>query len=180
MAPLDLTLGDLEKSRSFRYWVVEEWYVVNIFPSSIWLNLDVTLSWLYSLLADVFFRFPGGLSCLTLPCLHGLVSFLTAFNYLMCSAFEWYNGYWLLVYFKVSTVIIIIIIIISCGQCYMCYPFKIPNQHNLPPKAPHTHTHTPKKNTGKSIYVYVVSLHVLCMIIMHHKTCKIATCVILL
>ena len=37
MVPLDLTLNDLEssKSRSFRYCMVEERYVVNIFPSSI-------------------------------------------------------------------------------------------------------------------------------------------------
>ncbi len=39
MAPSHLTLSDLERSKSssFRYWVIEEWYSVNIiFPSSIW------------------------------------------------------------------------------------------------------------------------------------------------
>ncbi len=37
MAPLDLTWGELERSkwRSFRYGGVEEWYAVNIFPISI-------------------------------------------------------------------------------------------------------------------------------------------------
>ena len=62
MAPTDLTLSDIErsKSRSFIYGVMEEWYSANIYLLVVFdINLDVTLC---SLLAGGVFRCPSGLS----------------------------------------------------------------------------------------------------------------------
>ncbi len=64
--PIDLALSDLErlKSRSFRYWVIEERCSVNIyFLVEFDINLDITLC---SLLAGGVLRCPSGLSCLWL------------------------------------------------------------------------------------------------------------------
>ncbi len=42
MAPIDLTLSDLE--RSFKYWMIEDQYSVNIYFLVVFdINLDVTL-----------------------------------------------------------------------------------------------------------------------------------------
>ena len=63
MAPIDLTLSDLErsKSRSFRYCVIEEWYSENVyFPVVFDNDLDVKL---YHLLVGGFFPRPSGFSC---------------------------------------------------------------------------------------------------------------------
>ncbi len=62
MTPINLTLSDLErsKSRSFRYCMIEERYSVNIYFLVVFeIDLDVTLC---SLLAGGFFRCPSNLS----------------------------------------------------------------------------------------------------------------------
>ncbi len=61
MIPLHLSLSDLElsKSRSFIYSVVEDQYVVNIFPIVSDINLDVTKG---NLLAGGVFHCPRGFS----------------------------------------------------------------------------------------------------------------------
>ena len=62
MAPIDLTLSDLERSlsRSFRYWMIEERYSVNIYFLVVFdINLDVTLC---SLLEGGVLRCTSGLS----------------------------------------------------------------------------------------------------------------------
>ncbi len=69
MAPIDLTLNVLErsKSRSFRHKMIDEWYSVNIYFLVVFdINLDVTLC---SLLAGGVFCCPSGLSCLISQCL---------------------------------------------------------------------------------------------------------------
>ncbi len=63
MEPIDLTLSDLErsKSRSFRYSMIEERYAVKIYFLVVFdINVGVTCS---SLLAGGAFRCPSGLSC---------------------------------------------------------------------------------------------------------------------
>ncbi len=62
-ALIDLTLSDLEWSRSFRYRVIEEQYSVNIY--FIVVTFDINLgATSCSLLAGGVFRCPSGLSCL--------------------------------------------------------------------------------------------------------------------
>ena len=62
MAPIDLTLSDIErsKSRSFRYWIIEDRYSVNIYLLVIFdINLDAPLC---NLLVRGVFQCPSGLS----------------------------------------------------------------------------------------------------------------------
>ena len=63
MAPTDLTLSDLQrsKSRSFTYRVIEEPYSVDIYFLVVFLTL-VWMSDFCTLLADGVFRCPSGLS----------------------------------------------------------------------------------------------------------------------
>ncbi len=56
MAPLDLTLGDLKRSKSMSFRYSVNIYFLVVFD----INLDVTLC---SLLAGGVFRCPSGLSC---------------------------------------------------------------------------------------------------------------------
>ncbi len=63
MAPTDLTLSDLEgsKSRSFRYRMIEERYAVNTYFLAVFdINVGVISS---SLLAGGVFCCPSSLSC---------------------------------------------------------------------------------------------------------------------